>query len=317
MNMEKKTFELEIKELTEEGKFSGHLSTFGNIDAGGDIVEPGAFKKTLRDNKAFGFLWAHDGTLNGIVGSYHGKEDESGLAVNGGFYLDLDVGLKAYKTAKRLMNDGVKVGLSMGFRAVKRDFETIEGVTVRRLKEVKLLEGSITLWPMNDQARLETVKEDGEEETETKPYPNEHACRLNDPGKYERFARMKRKHDGKEYSVIIGFKKGGGSEDQAYRYPKDTWSADEARAHCKDHKGSFEAATGKELTFVCKSCGETQALTLTEPADATQPGAEPSKKEPGEFHSERLLSPVIEGLEAREAKPQHLLGQTIDTLEKS
>lgn len=33
--------------------------------------------------------------------------------------------------------------------------------------------------------------------------------------------------------------------DQAYRYPKKTWTESEARAHCKDHSGiSFEAASG-------------------------------------------------------------------------
>jgi hypothetical protein len=316
MTMEKKIFEFEIKELTEEGRFSGYLSTFGNVDAGGDMVDPGAFKKTLRDNKAFGFVWGHEPRLDGIIGSFTGKEDVKGLFVEGGFYLDLDGGIKAYKTSKRLQSDGVKIGLSMGYRAVKWAWETVEGITVRRLKEVKLNEGSITLFPMNDQTNLSVKETDGDEETETKPYPNEHACRLNDPGKYERFVRIKRKHNGKEYSAIIGFKKGGGSEDQAYRYPKDTWSETEARAHCKDHDGSFEAAKKpKELTFVCKSCGET--LTLTQPADATEPGAEPSP-EPGDAHSKEtsLLDSVIEGLEEKKAEPQRPFWQTIDTLEK-
>jgi hypothetical protein len=136
---------------------------------------------------------------------------------------------------------------------------------VRRLKEVELYEGSITLFPMNTEARIESVKSG---DVELKPYPNEHACRLNDPGKYERFARMKRKHDGKEYSVIIGFKKGGGSEDQAYRYPKDTWSAAEAKAHCADHDGTFEAA-GKELEVRCSSCGETITVKTGEDPDMT------------------------------------------------
>jgi len=311
--MEKKTFEFEIKELTEEGRFSGHLAVFGNVDAGGDIVDTGAFKKTLRDNKAFGFLWAHDGTLNGIVGSYYGKEDEKGLAIDGGFYMDLDIGLKGYKTAKRLMADGVKLGLSMGYKTVKHVYETIEGITVRRLKEVKLKEGSITLWPMNDQALLETIKEEGEEETETKPFPNFHACRINDPDKYERIRPMTRKHNGKEFTVLIGFKKGGGSEDQAYRYPKDTWSATEARAHCKGHDGSFEAAAGKEIMIVCKSCGESQALTFTEPVvdTATQPKAEPSGAEP------RIFSPVVEVLERGQAAGRHLFNGTLKILKKS
>lgn len=79
------------------------------------------------------------------------------------------------------------------------------------------------------------------------PYPSEHACRLESPEKFERFARMKRNHKGKMYSVIIGFLKGGGSKDQAFRYPKSSWSASEARAHCRDHNGSFEAATQSYL----------------------------------------------------------------------
>ncbi len=281
--MEKKTFEFEIKELTEEGRFSGYLSTFGNVDAGGDVVDPGAFKKTLRDNKKFAFLWAHQGTPEAIAGSFTGKEDEKGLLIDGGFFLDLDGGLKSYKTAKKLMAEGIKLGLSMGYKTVKFLYDTIEGITIRRLKEVKLNEGSITLWPMNEEALIGAIKEGGEE-AETKPYPNEHACRLADPGKFIRIRPGEdRTHNGKKYRVLYGFLKGGGSEDQAYRYPKETWTEAEARAHCKDHKGSFEAATKpKELTFVCKSCGET--LTLTEPVDTTQPKAEPSL-EPGEFHS--------------------------------
>ena len=75
------------------------------------------------------------------------------------------------------------------------------------------------------------------------PYPNEHACRVNDPKKYERFARKEFEHEGKKYYAIIGFFKDGGSEVQAYRYPKDIWTEAQAREHCKNHEGqTFEAA---------------------------------------------------------------------------
>jgi sulfur carrier protein ThiS len=75
------------------------------------------------------------------------------------------------------------------------------------------------------------------------PYANEHACRVNDPKKYERFARKEFEHEGKKYYAIIGFFKDGGSEVQAYRYPKDIWSEAQAREHCKNHEGeTFEAA---------------------------------------------------------------------------
>jgi hypothetical protein len=96
-----------------------------------------------------------------------------------------------------------------------------------------------------------------------KPYPNEHACRLEDPDKYDRFTRGTRKHEGKEYSIIFGWREQDGkevSEEQAYRYKKDIWTAAEARAHCKDHSGTFEAASGKE----CEPCKEGEAILTAE-----------------------------------------------------
>lgn len=78
------------------------------------------------------------------------------------------------------------------------------------------------------------------------PYPNEYSCRLRNPSDFrDPWARVKRKSKskGKTYSVVRGTLKATGKmADQAYRYPKDTWSATEARSHCKSHKGSYEAA---------------------------------------------------------------------------
>lgn len=260
---EDKTFQFEIKEFTDEGKFSGYLATFGNVDSGNDTVDPGAFKKTLRENKSFPLNWGHmPKEPDLVIGTFTGKEDETGLLIDGEYFLDLDGGKKAYRTTKALLAKGVKIGLSMGYKTIKDAIEKVEGGFIRHLKEVKLNEGALTLFPMNPLARVLSVKEeeDVEEEItfeEMKPYPNEHACRINDPGKYTRFTRMKRKHNGKEYSVIVGFKKGGGSEDQAYRYAKETWSASEASTHCKEHDGSFEPASKEDKELFCASCGKT------------------------------------------------------------
>jgi phage head maturation protease len=78
-----------------------------------------------------------------------------------------------------------------------------------------------------------------------KPYPNEHSCRLVDPGKFQEdsFRRTSREHEGKKYSVIMGRLKGQDTmTEQAYRYAKDVWEAAQARSHCKSHDGNFEAA---------------------------------------------------------------------------
>jgi HK97 family phage prohead protease len=81
------------------------------------------------------------------------------------------------------------------------------------------------------------------EKANLKPYPNEHACRLQPPDKFSEFRRGTREHEGKKYSVIFGKpKEGEGWKEQAYRYDKDTWEASEAKSHCESHDGSFEAA---------------------------------------------------------------------------
>ncbi len=77
---------------------------------------------------------------------------------------------------------------------------------------------------------------------EEKPYPNEHACRLKDPGQFDTCRRGTRQSGGKTYAIIFCKKTGGKMQEQAYRYPKGSWSASEARAHCREHGGSFEAA---------------------------------------------------------------------------
>lgn len=87
-----------------------------------------------------------------------------------------------------------------------------------------------------------------------KPYPNEHSCRLKNPEDFKpnTFRRTTRKHEDKTYAIIMGKLKDGDDSmvEQAYRYPKDLWKPDEAKAHCKGHEGgTFEAAReGEEAT---------------------------------------------------------------------
>lgn len=72
------------------------------------------------------------------------------------------------------------------------------------------------------------------------PLPGEHACRLRDPGEFDRF----RRDNDADPNVIVGFRPDGSSTAQAFRYPTSRWSADRARRHCADHDGRFEQASG-------------------------------------------------------------------------
>ena len=46
----KSRLRFEIKQISEQGYFEGLLSPYGSVDDGNDVVEPGAYTKTLKDN---------------------------------------------------------------------------------------------------------------------------------------------------------------------------------------------------------------------------------------------------------------------------
>ena len=70
---------------------------------------------------------------------------------------------------------------------------------------------------------------------------------MRDPVDLEIVGSDEREHEDKTYRVIFGKPKDGdGSLEQAYRYPKDTWSEEAARSHCQEHDGTFEAAEKTE-----------------------------------------------------------------------
>ncbi|MDD5034119.1 MAG: hypothetical protein PHE55_05120 [Methylococcaceae bacterium] len=81
----------------------------------------------------------------------------------------------------------------------------------------------------------------------SKPYPNEHAARMTDPGKYDRVRRQNDKL-GPGVAAIFGIKSGGGTELQAVRFDSTKFTAAEAQAWLKDHKlkpTKFEPAAEK------------------------------------------------------------------------
>lgn len=82
------------------------------------------------------------------------------------------------------------------------------------------------------------------------PFANEHACRVRDPGDFQpdSFRRSQSEADGKRLDLIVGRLKGEDSTTlQAYRYPKDIWSAGAAQDHCETHDGIlFEPASEED-----------------------------------------------------------------------
>lgn len=146
-----KGIKFEVKEIVgDAGEFVGLASVFDNVDAGGDLVEHGAFTKTLADkNSSVPVLWAHDPSA--IVGIGRLRETQQGLEINGQLVLDSnDTAKKAYA----LMKAGAVRGLSIGYDVTRSAMQN----GIRHLKELKLHEVSLTGFPMNESAVVTAVK---------------------------------------------------------------------------------------------------------------------------------------------------------------
>lgn len=150
-------FKAEVKDLAENGTFSGIASVMGVEDLGGDIIDKGAFNKTLEENANPVILWQHDpGEPIGIgeVKQWQGK-----LLISG--KLDIESDPVAQKAYQKLKGKLVK-GLSIGFTTVKASWEEVKenGATrfIRHIQELKLWEVSIVTFPMQTQAQVTRVK---------------------------------------------------------------------------------------------------------------------------------------------------------------
>jgi HK97 family phage prohead protease len=145
----KNILRMEIKEVTAEGTFEGMLSPYGNVDHGGDVVEPGAYKKTLVERgSVVPMLWQHKTEFP--IGTLTLEDRQDGLWCKGKLQMELPKAQEAYICLK---NRIIK-GLSIGFETVK---DSIEG-GIRHLKEIRLFEGSVVTFPMNELAMVTAIK---------------------------------------------------------------------------------------------------------------------------------------------------------------
>jgi len=149
---EYKTFSFEVKKFYEDEKyfhFEGYLSTYGNIDRGGDVVNKGAFTESLKEHQP-ALFWSHKtdeplGIFPSItddkIGLYvHGKMPKKDVLVSGRIIPQMEIG-------------SIK-SMSIGFSVYEGGSEMIDGV--RHLNKLYLWEGSLVTIPMNDRASVKT-----------------------------------------------------------------------------------------------------------------------------------------------------------------
>lgn len=315
--MEKKSFKFDLKELNEDGTFEGYASTFNKVDHGNDLIVPGAFKKTLKENDQFPVHWYHN--ILEPVGGIHGEEDDIGLKMNGYLVMAVQRAQELYA----LMKKKVVNMLSIGYDVIKQSWDGDTGI--RSLQELKLWEVSIVTWGMDQEAFITDVK------MLEKPFENEHSARIKAPDLFDG-ETFRRKKDGTIYGSIkvpstaaviwAKLKEHNEPSDnpipQAIRFPITDWTVADAKTWLKENnvkyegfepaKKSLEAVLESVLgiqvenelsietsQYVSNAIEVLQALPIVEEpsADTSQKGEPPRKDDKPEIH---LLSSFNEEL---------------------
>lgn len=150
---ERKFVDLSLETVEADGVFTGYASLFGKVDLGKDVVERGAFARSIEARGAGGIrmLFQHD--PNEPIGTWtEVREDARGLFVRGRLSKDV----ARAREILGLMRVGALDGLSIGFKTVRARNDAAAGV--RRIVEADLWEISVVTFPMLPGARIETVR---------------------------------------------------------------------------------------------------------------------------------------------------------------
>lgn len=156
-------FEIKAESANEESRtFQGLASTW-SLDLGNDVIHPGAYARTLGLWKSSGRviplidLHRYDSTKRVVGKMTEAVETGEGLLCT---FQMLEAGDAEADAAWRRVKGGYITGLSIGYRAVRYDYEQPEGTDsywdrIRHLYEVELKEVSLVIWGMNETSLID------------------------------------------------------------------------------------------------------------------------------------------------------------------
>lgn len=140
MDIERKTFRGEIKQLDGEGAFEAVIATLNVVDSDGDIIVPGAFQ-----NATVSVLPAHDSRSVPLGKAKMEDRDDKAIAV-GQYNLDIPAAKDWHNALKFDLTNGKSIQeWSFAFRIVESSMETREGEDIRILEKLDVMEVSPVL----------------------------------------------------------------------------------------------------------------------------------------------------------------------------
>jgi uncharacterized protein len=130
---------------------SGWAASFNNIDAGGDVILPGAFSKTLQDRKGrIAFCYQHE--IDEPIGNILVLEER-----DKGLWIEVMLSASEEDIAIKI-KEGILKEMSIGYCVVKYGSPKYTGDQVAYLEEIKLYEVSLVTIAMNEMAVVEGMK---------------------------------------------------------------------------------------------------------------------------------------------------------------
>ena len=151
--MEYKAVSAEYKAKGDKGEFEGYFSVFNNVDDGGDIIRPGAFKKTIAERgKRIKPYYMHD--IAKLLGPAPDvlEEDSTGLLAKG----RLTLGNSWARDVWELIKDDALEEGSIGYIPIYDKTDWVDGVRI--MKEIELWEYSFVPLGMNALTSVQAVK---------------------------------------------------------------------------------------------------------------------------------------------------------------
>ena len=148
--------DFETKEVgNNTGEFTGYAAIYGNVDHGRDRIEAGAFDACVKKRGAAGIKLLNQHRPDQPIGVLISVEsDAKGLKVTG----QLLLGIARAWEVWTLMRAGALDSMSIGYALSEKDVKFVDGI--RNIKRVDVREVSIVTFPMNDRARVTSVKSD-------------------------------------------------------------------------------------------------------------------------------------------------------------
>ena len=140
MEIERKTFRGEIKQLGDSGAFEAIIATLNVVDSDGDIILPGAFQDAV-----ISVLPAHDSRSVPLGKAQMEDRDDKAIAV-GQYNLDIPAAKDWHNALKfDLKTPPVIQEWSFAFRILESSMETRDGEDIRILEKLDIMEVSPVL----------------------------------------------------------------------------------------------------------------------------------------------------------------------------